>query len=294
MTANYTSAAGAAAVAERYRELLDRWPVPSEHLRLPTGEGETFVVASGPRDAPAVVLLHGSGSTTAMWMGDIEAWSERFRVYAVDLVGEPGRSAPSRPALASDAFARWLDDVLDGLGVARASIVGVSLGGWLALDYAIRRPERVDRLALLCPGGVGRQRWGILALALLVMPFGDWGRRRALRLILGPAPPVTTPEAQAFVDYMMLISEHFKPRRETLPRFGDDELRRLSMPMLVVVGGRDGLLNSRETRRRLAKLTPHATVRLLPEAGHLVLGQTQPILDFLRAAGPGDRSTGDQ
>jgi pimeloyl-ACP methyl ester carboxylesterase len=79
------------------------------------------------------------------------------------MIGEPGLSAPSRPRLASDAYALWLDDVLHELGVARASLVGVSLGGWLALDYATRRPERVERLALLCPGGVGKQRASFLA-----------------------------------------------------------------------------------------------------------------------------------
>lgn len=50
----------------------------------------------------------------------------------------------------------WLDEVLRALAADRVSIVGVSLGGWLALDYAARRPERVERIAVLSPGGVGR------------------------------------------------------------------------------------------------------------------------------------------
>lgn len=75
------------------------------------------------------------------------------------MIGEAGLSAPSRPPLASDAYALWLDDLLRSLGLDRVSIVGVSLGGWLALDYATRRPERIERLAVLCPAGVGRQNW---------------------------------------------------------------------------------------------------------------------------------------
>ena len=62
MTAIYKSEAGARAVRERTLELLGRWPVPSEPVRVPTREGETFVVACGPVDAPALVLLHGSGA----------------------------------------------------------------------------------------------------------------------------------------------------------------------------------------------------------------------------------------
>jgi pimeloyl-ACP methyl ester carboxylesterase len=183
----YKSAAGERAVRERTLELLRDWPLPSQHLRLPTREGETSVVACGPESAPPLLLFHGSGANAVMWMGDVADWAKHFRVYAVDMIGEPGLSAPSRPPLASDAYALWLDDVLNGLSIARASLAGVSLGGWLALDYATRRPERVERLALLRPGGVGRQRSSFAWKALPLLLLGEWGRRRGMRVALGPA-----------------------------------------------------------------------------------------------------------
>lgn len=80
--------------------------------------------------------------------------------------------------------------MLDALGIARAAFVGTSLGGWLALDYATRRPERVDRLALLCPGGVGRQKRGWLFRALLLRPSGPGacaGRPGPSRAWTGPS-----------------------------------------------------------------------------------------------------------
>jgi pimeloyl-ACP methyl ester carboxylesterase len=284
MTAIYATAAGGRAVEERYREILKLWPIPNERLTIQTREGDTFVVACGPQDAPPLLLLHGSGANTAMWMGDVADWAQDLRVYAVDLVGEPGLSAPSRPALASEAYALWLDDVLRALDVPRVSIVGVSLGGWLALDYAIRRPGRVDRLALLCPGGIGRQKSGVLIAALLLKPFGRWGLRTTMRLAAGGPPPVATPHAQEFADYLMLIHTHFRPRRERLPTFDDDALSRLGIPVLVIIGGRDRMLDSSGTRRRLDRAVPHATVRLLPEARHILLGQSGVVLDFLRTA----------
>lgn len=283
MTAIWDSPAGQRAVEDRYRAFLGRWPVPSQQLRVPTREGETFIVACGPPEAPPVVLLHGAGANTVMWMGDAAAWSSVRRVYAVDVIGEPGLSAPSRPPLTSGAYADWLDDVLDGLGVNRAALVGVSLGGWLALDYAIRRPARVERLAVLAPGGVGRQKYGPVAAALVLMPLGDRGRRLALRLALGPVPAVETPAARAFADYALLIQQHYRPRRDRLPVFTDDQLRNLTMPLLAIAGARDGLLDSRQTSRRLRRLLPQAAVTLLPDSGHLLLGQTRRIQEFLSA-----------
>jgi pimeloyl-ACP methyl ester carboxylesterase len=282
----YKSAAGARLVRQRYLHVLEAWPVANEHLRVPTRHGETFVVTCGPADGPPLVLLHGTGANTAMWMADVTAWAAHFRVYAIDVIGEPGLSAPARPPLASDAYALWLADVMDGLGVERASIAGVSLGGWLALDYAARRPDRVTHLVLLNPSGIGRRKMGFLAKAAFLHLLGSWGRNRTLRLVAGPAaatPPAAGDQAsQAFAELALLTFAHFRPRLGAIPTFGDDVLRRLTMPVLLIAGEHDVMLDARETARRLRHAVPHATVTLLPDAGHLLPGQAAAILGFLR------------
>jgi pimeloyl-ACP methyl ester carboxylesterase len=279
MTAIYTSPDGARAIEERYRGLLAGWPVPAEHLRVPTREGETFVVASGPPDAPPLVLLHGSGSNTLMWAADVALWSEHFRVYAIDLIGEPGLSAPARPPLASGVYPLWFEDVLDGLGVTRASVVGVSLGGWLTLDHATRHPERVERLVLMTPAGVARPKVvGVLG-AVLLKPFGEWGKRKSMEVMLGPEVRTQTGSAE----FVRLISQHFRYRREPVPVVEDAALRRATMPILAILGARDTFIDSPRTAERLSRLVPSATVRVLPGAGHLLPAQTAPILEFLTA-----------
>ncbi|GGS35104.1 alpha/beta fold hydrolase [Actinokineospora fastidiosa] len=273
----YKTESGGREIRRRYDQAIAGWPVPAEHLRVPTREGETFVLVCGPEDAPPLVLLHGSGSNAAMWLGDVAAWSRHFRVHAVDLIGEPGRSAPSRPPLDSDAYALWLDDVFNHLGLDRVAVVGASLGGWLALDYTIRRPDRVGRLALLCPGGIGRQKVGFLLKVLVYKPFGRWGLMRSIRAVAG-VDPMALPEV---ADYLALTFAHFLPRRDRLPVFPDDALRRLDMPVRVIVGARDAMFDSQDTADRVRRAVPHASVTVLPEVAHAIVGQTQPILDFL-------------
>ena len=266
---------GLAVIHERYRELLSLWPVPSEQLTVPTRLGETFVVASGPEQAPPLVLLHGSGSTSAMWLGDVASYVDTHRVYAVDIPGEPGLSAPARPSLASGAYPDWLGDVLDALGIQRVRLLGVSLGGWLAAGFATRHPDRVERLVLLSPSGIGRQKLGIALLTLFLVPLGRYGIKMSLRLVLGTTPP------PAMTEFVLLIHQHFRARREPVPVLGDEALAALTMPLLAIVGGRDALLDSAGTRDRLCRNAPGAQVVLLPEAGHLLLGQAGRIAEFL-------------
>lgn len=280
----WKSPEGERAVRERYLEILKYWPVPSRQLRLPTREGETFVVACGDENAPALVLLHGSMANSAMWMGDVAAWAPHFRIYAMDVVGDAGLSAPSRPPLSTDAHALWLDDVLQALSVDRVTLAGVSFGGWLALDYATRRPKRVESVVAVCPAGVGRQKFSIVFKTVPLRLMGEWGQRKAAEIVLGKAPANPSPAVQYFAKFMALIHEHFRARMVKFPIFSDESLWRLTMPVLAILGGQDVLLDSAETKRRLEQHAPGAVVRYFPDAGHLIRGQTGAILEFLLAS----------
>jgi pimeloyl-ACP methyl ester carboxylesterase len=280
MKSIYKTAAGERLVRERYLAFLKYWPVPNQQLRVPTREGETFVVACGPESAPSLVLLHGASGNAAMWMGDVTTWSGHFRVYAVDVIGDAGLSAPSRPPLETEAHALWLDDVLAGLQVERASLLGVSNGGWLALDYAMRRPDRVESLVVLCPGGVVRAKnslWEVLPFLLL----GKWGARKVREMIIGRTPANASKAHQHFADFIALIFQHLRPRTKRHPILTDDQLTRLTMPVLAILGGKDMIFDSSAIQGRLKSALAHADIRFIPEAGHFIPAQTKPILDFL-------------
>lgn len=281
----YRSESGARLLRDRYLSALEQWPVPNDQLHIPTPEGDTFVIASGRATAPPLVLLHGSGSNATQWMDRISDLATDFRVYAVDIVGEPGLSAPSRPPLESDRYAVWLDAVLDFLRLDRVPIMAVSLGGWLAVDYATRRPGRVEQLALSCPAGIGRQKKGSLLKAVLLNAFGQWGRRKSVAMMLGPGLSTMEPAAvAAVVDEVLLVARNVRYRSGAVPIFDDDTLRQLTMPIHVLVGEADVMFDSHETEHRLATTVSHAQVHLLPDVGHFIPARTTDELHFLTSA----------
>jgi pimeloyl-ACP methyl ester carboxylesterase len=273
----YKSEAGRNAVESRYREALRRWPVPHRQLAVPTRHGDTFVIVSGESNLTPVVLFHGSGTNSSMWMHDVAEWARRYKVYAVDMIGEPGLSAPSRPRFESDAYVEWLDDVWDHLGIASASIVGVSLGGWLALEYAVKRPARVRSLSLVSPSGIGAQRSMTLVKAGLLLMLGPWGVRKSLTLVTGRA---SLP--REVTESLLLRFRHFRPRMDTLPIRTDEELASLTMPVQVFVGGKDALIRSSETRDRLERAAPNVRVTYLDDAGHVLPPQTAAVAEFIQ------------
>ncbi|WP_322082873.1 alpha/beta fold hydrolase [Burkholderia sp. BCC1972] len=285
MSTVFRSPRHARAIRAAYAAALSHWPAGHRRITVQTRHGPTHVIACGPEHAPPVVLIHGAQTTAASWQHDAAEWATDFRLYAIDVIGEAGPSAPSRPPLAGDAYAQWLDDVLDGLQVSRVAFVGISLGARTALDFALRRPARVTRLALLCPSGIGRQKpflWWALPLLLL----GDAGRACVRRRVLGRLPRPSTPAERDALALMRAIDRGFRPRLEPIPVFDDATLRTLSTPVLAIVGGRDVMLDSRDTRDRLTRLVPHAQVLFLPEQPHFIRGQRDNVRAFLASTEP--------
>ncbi|TQF66252.1 alpha/beta hydrolase [Rhodococcus spelaei] len=158
----------------KYDRVLEKWPIGTVGLDLDSEYGTTRVNACGPVDAPPVLLLPGAGATSTVWFANAAALAERYRVLAVDLMGDAGRSAASgRRIRGVDDLLGWIDTVAQGTGLDSFAVVGHSYGAMIALAYALGRPDRVRKMALLDPNSCfAGMRPGYLARAvpLLVRP----------------------------------------------------------------------------------------------------------------------------
>lgn len=259
-----------------YDSLLEQWNMPNEKFNIDTRYGNTFVIASGPKTAPPMILLHGSAMNSIMWAKDAKEYSENFRVYAVDIPGEPGRSDEHQLPLAGEAYAEWLHDVYSALSIEKAYLIGLSLGAWLAVKFSVHYPEKVEKLVLLCPGGIGPQKASFPFKALAHMIFGERGMKRLYQKVNGNQ---YIPEK--ILEFQKLMGQSFNYRRETIPLYSDSELQRLSMPVALFVGEKDIMLHSKITAKRLGKLAPHANINMILGAGHALLNLTEQIKIFL-------------
>jgi pimeloyl-ACP methyl ester carboxylesterase len=279
MPSIYRSPAGEQAVMALYDALLARWPVPYTALSLATRHGTTFVLATGEPSAPPLILLHGAGTNSSMWAGDVAEYSVRHRVLAIDLLGEAGRSAPERPGWDGPAYTEWLEDVLHGLQLDTVTMIGLSQGAWTALKFAVAHPTRVKRLVVLSPGGIVPDKLSFVVRVVPLLLLGHWGRARIIRMVLGGQS--VPPEVEAA---MLVLMTHFKPRIGTLPIFSDAELQRLTMPVQLVMGGRDTLRDADAIAQRMQRLVPHLTTTIIPNAGHALVQARRFILPFLASS----------
>lgn len=268
---------GKQAVFDYYNFLLERLTVPYEELNIDTRHGDTHIIAVGDRANKPLVLLHGSSSTSSMWFGDMARLSQEFRVYAPDIPGEPGKSDETQLHLNTSDYVDWLLDVMNGLSIETVLLGGTSLGAWLAAKFAINYPQKVSRIVLLCPAGIGSQNHAFKDIAMPLIAKGDAGVNELFTQMNGGA---SMPEI--VINYSKLIAWAFNARQEAIPLFKDDELKKLTMPCRVFLGAKDIVLCSDETASRLANIAPSVEVIMLPEKGHVLVELTDQYIGFLK------------
>jgi pimeloyl-ACP methyl ester carboxylesterase len=264
-------------VLKYYDMLLEKLAIPYDRLNINTRYGSTFLIVAGDIAAPPIVLLHGSSMNSSMWVSDILKYYQKYRVYAIDIPGEAGRSDERQLPFTTSDLDNWLYDVFNELSISKAVVIGASLGAWLAAKFAIRYPEKIDKLVLLCPAGIGTQNKNFIFTAILHMFLGEKGVRKLFKKINGN---VDMPEI--ILKYQILITKNFNSRREPIPIFSDDEIRCLTMPVFLFVGAKDIMLHSMETAERMKKLVPNARINILPEAGHSIINLTDTIFEQIK------------
>jgi len=267
----FRTAEGEARFRAAYDAALKIWPVSYEEFDVPTRFGKTHVIACGPTDAPPLVLLHGYMATSVMWAPNIGDFSRRYRVYAIDTMGQPGKSIPGEPIGSAADYVAWLTATLDELRLDRVNLLGMSFGGWLALHYASAAPERVQTLTLLSPGGVLPLSRQLSLRGMLMVLLPSRFTVNSLMRWVGLRDDGET-EDWRVMELMYLGIRHFRMPPETL-RIGanplsDDELRALRAPVLLLIGENEVLYDAAAALARACRLIPNFEGELVPDCRH--------------------------
>lgn len=258
-----------------YDTVLAKWPVRVETLDVASTYGVTRVLASGPPDAPPLVLLPSGGATATVWFANVATLAETHRVYAVDLLGDSGRSIHNgQPVRTVDDVMSWLDGVFDHCGLTSAALAGHSYGGWIALSYALRRPARVSRLALLDPTGCfSAMSPGYLVRGVPVM-VGHSGAAMLRLLRWETGGTQLDPD---WVELVRLGTQDFPKSKVVLPRRPPpDELRALATPTLVLLAENSRTHDIARAGATARRLVPGGGVEVLPGATHHTLPHHEP------------------
>ncbi|MFI6599222.1 alpha/beta fold hydrolase [Nonomuraea sp. NPDC050536] len=265
-----------AAAYTRYRQAYDRamagLPAPSATLNVSTDFGTVRVYRFGPADGVPLLLLPGRAAAAPMWEANLAGLAKSRPVYAIDLIGEAGLSVQTCQLTSSEDQAAWLASLIDGLPEQALHVLGLSIGGWSALNLAVHRPAGVRSLVLLEPAATfGGITWKVVVVSLgSVLPMPKAVRRRLLSWISAGADaseddPVAALIASGMRDFTTSLP------RPTYPT--DEQIAGIDLPTLVILGGRSIIHAPSKAAARARRLLRHGIVELWPEASHAINGE---------------------
>ncbi len=262
-------------------------------------------------DGEPVVFLHGLGHDSGTWNEVMPQLARHFRVFAVDMLG-CGRSDKPRVEYNLWALATYTRHFMDALGIQRAHLVGHSLGGGIAMHIAWQYPERVNRLALVSTGGLGRDvRFALrmaslpgssLVLASFTSPVWLWALKR-LRAGRTVAPSLREKvqmwfrlgQADSRRAFLRILRSVCSIRGQRISAL--DRLYQMKHPVLLIWGERDRTIPVRHAHRA-APLLPNCQLEVLSGCKHYPPLERPEVVAallerFLRAPEGADAAMGE-
>ena len=278
----FKSIAGEQEFINCYNDLMEFWPVPYETMEIETEYGRCHVIVSGPQEGEPVLMLHGMTANSAMWYPTIEA-VQNYRVHCVDAPGDFGKSVVLKPIRTSEDAVSWIDQLLAALQLETATFIGHSMGGWFCSNFAINRPERINRLLLLAPVATFMPI-PFLKLLLKVYPAMLWPKPNRIRRAWNWFCSTNYTLPPHVMNLIIAAYTYGRSQLSVVPTVIEKEAWiRLLAPVLFLVGSQEKIYNADQVMKTVEELLPHAEIKEINDAGHcLIIEQKTAVNEAIR------------
>jgi pimeloyl-ACP methyl ester carboxylesterase len=240
---------------------------------------------------PAVILLHGLGGNSTNWMLNINALAGKYRVIVPDQIGF-GQSDKPLINYRVGTYVDFLDRLYAELKVERTTLVGNSMGGWIAALYAINHPERVERLVLVDAAGFAPPKdFDVKQLAGLNPSTREGMRQLAALVFYNKQLYASDAAVDLMLTQRMGAGDGYTIQSliESIAR-GEDmldgRLSAIKQPTLLIWGRQDGLITLAEVGERFKREIPGAQLLIIEQCGHVPMVEkaaqfNEALLKFL-------------
>ena len=265
---NFRSAESQKEYFKAYEETLKLITVPYEDLYIDTDFGRSYIIKSGDSNNPPLVLLHAASCGSPIWYKNIEALSESFSVYAIDLIGETSKSLMKKKMAGPEDNALWLDQTIWGLGLDEIYLCGLSIGGWNAANFASRYPQKVKKLVLISPVQTFAKMY--TAYFFKIMKMGFKPTRENVEAYIGWGSEKEAPLPESIITQFTLSVMNMNSNASFPKWLKEDQVRNIKSPTLVLFGENEFAFDTNKAKKRAEKVIDNLQLEIVNEASHLI------------------------
>ncbi len=257
-------------VLELYDRQMNEMKLSYTERYVETSFGRTHIIETGKQDGTPLLLLHGGNATTAYNLKFCDFLWDEFHIYAVDTIGHPGKSDEVSLSPNNYDYGKWLSQVILGLGFEKIRCFGGSFGAGILVKTMCVAPDKIEKVALLVPGGI-KNAPAINSMCMLFPMILYWitGKRKwFIRCIL----PMALKEENISEDMLITAkcsNDNAKIKKGMPSNVSAKLLARCSAKTYILAAEHDCLFPGKGVIKRAKKLLPNCTTYLLKDRGHI-------------------------
>ncbi|MGQ3381099.1 alpha/beta fold hydrolase [Priestia endophytica] len=261
---------------QSYDKVLEKlWPIAFSSYFVDTSYGYTYIIESGDKLSPPLILLHGARMSSTMWYPNIEEWSKHNRVICIDILGDKNKSILEKKFTNRLSYASWLNEVLDHLQINKTNIVGLSYGALHTVNFLSFFPQKVNKAVIISPAATYIPFDPMFYSYAMGMVSNKEGVKSFLEWVFDncyTVDPLIEQQliAGTFENASPPNQEETQTERGFPYVFKDEELAQIQTQLLLLLGEKEVMYNPEEAFCRAKNSSPHITVEMVKGVGHLM------------------------
>ena len=269
MTSLFKTEKGKEEILSLYDQKLDELNIEFEYLKIDSSFGETNVIATGlPSNSP-IILVHGSNGCAPIALETYPNLSKNFRVYAIDVLAQPNKSAETRLDMKDDSYGKWVNEIIDSLKIENVIMVGFSFGGLVILKALEFNESKIKEVYLSAPAYIVNGN-PLQALFKIFIPMQRFIKTKKVKYVEKFLSEVFTERDEFAIKYLSKVFLHFTMDFTPVPIISSEKAKLIKTPITLIAAENDILFPGNKMIKRASKIFPTLkSVKLIEGSKHV-------------------------
>lgn len=264
MDSLYKTEQGKNEILSLYNTKLKELNIDYQYKTIDTNYGKTNIIISGDSQNPPIIIIHGSNGCAPIALETYPNLSENFRVYAIDVLAQPNKSAETRLNMKDDSYGKWINEIIDSLKIENAIMAGFSFGGLVILKTLEFNENKIKEVYLSAPAYIVNGN-PLKALFKIFIPMKRFMKTKKIKYVEKFLSEVFTERDEFAVKYLSKVFLHFNMDFTPVPVINKIKANAIKTPITLIGAKNDILFPGIKMIKRASKIFPSLKNHILLE-----------------------------
>ncbi|MFT7613533.1 MAG: pimeloyl-ACP methyl ester carboxylesterase [Parvicellaceae bacterium] len=255
MASLFKSELGRKEILSLYNEKLEELNIEYQYIKADTSYGETNVIATGALSNPPILLIHGSNGCAPIALETYAGLNTKFRVYAVDVLAQPNKSAETRPSMKDNSYGKWMYEIISSLNIEDVTLAGFSFGGLVILKTLEYNESKIKEVFLTAPAYIVNGN-PIKTLFNIFIPMKRFMKTRKIKYVEKFLAEVFTERDEFAIKYLSKVFLQFKMDFTPVPTITKQKAKEIRTPITLFAAKNDIIFPGSKMLKRASKIFP--------------------------------------